>query len=84
MPAAVGMVFATLYNIVDDCFAGMLSTGEQAGLAITFQVFFILVAFGVGLESAMGALIMRRRRIGVRGLPSSARSPVRRCPRPSP
>lgn len=57
VPAAVGMVFATLYNVVDVYFAGMLSTGEQAGLAITFQVFFILVAFGVGLGSAMGALI---------------------------
>ena len=57
VPAAIGMVFATLYNVVDVYFAGLLSTGEQAGLAITFQIFFILVAFGAGLGSAMGALI---------------------------
>jgi putative MATE family efflux protein len=57
VPAAIGMVFATLYNVVDVYFAGLLSTDEQAGLAITFQVFFILVAFGVGLGSAMGALV---------------------------
>lgn len=60
VPAAIGMVFATLYNVVDVYFAGLLSTGEQPGLAITFQVFFILVAFGVGLGSAMGALIGNR------------------------
>jgi putative MATE family efflux protein len=57
VPAAIGMVFATLYNVVDVYYAGLLSTGEQAGLAITFQIFFILVAFGAGLGSAMGALI---------------------------
>jgi len=57
VPAAIGMVFSTLFNVVDVNFAGMMSTGGQAGLAITFQIFFILVAFGVGLGSAMGALI---------------------------
>lgn len=57
IPAAIGMVFSTLYNVVDVWFAGLLSTDAQAGLAITFQVFFVLIAFGVGLGSAMGALI---------------------------
>jgi putative MATE family efflux protein len=57
VPAAIGMVFSTLYNVVDVWFAGLLSTDAQAGLAITFQVFFVLIAFGVGLGSAMGALI---------------------------
>lgn len=57
VPAAIGMVFTTLYNVVDVWYAGLLSTDAQAGLAITFQVFFILIAFGVGLGSAMSALI---------------------------
>lgn len=57
VPAAIGMVFSTLYNVVDIWYAGLLSTTAQAGLAITFQVFMILIAFGVGLGSAMSALV---------------------------
>jgi putative MATE family efflux protein len=77
VPMAIGMVFSTLYNVVDVYFAGMLSTQAQAGLAITFQAFFVLIAVGVGLSSAMGALIgnalgardrARARAIAVQGL----------------
>ncbi len=57
IPTAIGMVFTTLYNVVDVYFAGMLSTDAQAGLAISFQVFFVLVAIGFGLSSAMSALV---------------------------
>lgn len=57
IPAAIGMVFTTLYNVVDVFYAGLLSTDAQAGLAIAFQVFFILIAVGIGLGSAMGALV---------------------------
>jgi putative MATE family efflux protein len=57
IPAAIGMVFTTLYNVVDVFYAGLLSTDAQAGLAIAFQVFFILIALGIGLGSAMSALV---------------------------
>jgi len=57
VPAAFGMLFATLYNVVDVYFAGRLSTDAQAGLAIGFQAFFILMAIGFGLSSALGALV---------------------------
>jgi len=57
IPTALGMVFTTLYNVVDVYYAGMLSTDAQAGLAISFQVFFVLIALGFGLSSAMGALV---------------------------
>ena len=40
VPAAIGMVFSTLYNVVDVFFAGMIGTDAQAGLAISFQAFF--------------------------------------------
>ncbi|MCH1413087.1 MAG: MATE family efflux transporter, partial [Rhodobacteraceae bacterium] len=36
LPAAFGMLFATLYNIVDVYYAGLLSTDAQAGLAIGY------------------------------------------------
>ena len=57
VPAAIGMVFTTLYNVVDVFFAGLLGTAEQAGLAISFQAFFIFITFGFGLSSAMTALV---------------------------
>ena len=57
IPAALGMLFATLYNVVDVYFAGRLSTDAQAGLAIGYQAFFILMALGFGLSSALSALV---------------------------
>jgi len=57
LPAAVGMLFSTLYNVVDVYFAGQISTEAQAGLAIGFQAFFINMAVGFGLGAAMGALV---------------------------
>ena len=57
MPAAMGMLFSTLYNVVDVYFAGQISTEAQAGLAIGFQAFFIMMAVGFGTGSAMSALV---------------------------
>lgn len=57
IPAAFGMLFSTLYNVVDVYWAGRLSTEAQAGLAIGFQAFFIFMAVGFGLGSAMSALV---------------------------
>lgn len=57
LPAAVGMLFSTLYNVVDTFYAGYFGTQAQAGLAVGFQAFFILVAVGFGIGSAMSALV---------------------------
>ena len=57
VPAAIGMVFTTLYNVVDVFFAGLIGTAAQAGLAISFQSFFLFITFGFGLSSAMTALV---------------------------
>ena len=57
IPAAMGMLFTTLYNVVDVYFAGQISTESQAGLAIGFQAFFIMMAIGFGTGSAMSALV---------------------------
>lgn len=64
IPAALGMLFATLYNVVDVYFAGMLSTQAQAGLAIGYQAFFIMMAVGFGLGSAMSALVSNAKGAG--------------------
>lgn len=57
LPAAIGMVFSTLYNVVDVFYAGLVGTDAQAGLAIAFQCFFVFVTIGFGLSSAMTALV---------------------------
>lgn len=57
VPAAIGMVFNTAYNMVDIYFAGLLQTEAQAGLAIGFLVFFVYIAFGFGLSSGVSALV---------------------------
>ena len=64
VPAAFGMLFATLYNVVDVFFAGLLSTDAQAGLAIGYQAFFILMAVGFGLGSALSALVSNAKGAG--------------------
>ena len=57
IPAAFGMLFTTLYNVIDVYYAGLLSTDAQAGLAIGYQAFFILMAVGFGLSSALSTLV---------------------------
>ncbi|MBO9451740.1 MATE family efflux transporter [Tropicibacter sp. R16_0] len=57
VPAAMGMLFSTLYNVVDVYFAGQISTDAQAGMSIGFQAFIIMMSVGFGIGSAMGALV---------------------------
>ena len=57
IPAALGMLFSTLYNVVDVFYAGQLSTEAQAGLAIGFQAFFIMMSVGFGLGAGLSALV---------------------------
>lgn len=56
-PAAIGMFCNTLFNITDTFFAGRLSTGAVAGLAISFPVFFAIISAGAGLGAGTTALI---------------------------
>ncbi|MEM7547020.1 MAG: MATE family efflux transporter [Pseudomonadota bacterium] len=56
-PAALGMVFSTLYNVVDTFYAGWISTDAQAGLSVSFSVFMILTSIGFGLSQGASALI---------------------------
>ena len=57
VPAALGMVFTTLYNVVDTYYAGWISTEAQAGLSVSFSAFMMIMAVGIGLNMGAGALI---------------------------
>ena len=57
IPAVVGTLFQTLYNIVDTFFAGKISANALAAIAKSFPLYFIIIATGVGIVSASNALI---------------------------
>ncbi|MFH0946013.1 MAG: MATE family efflux transporter [Planctomycetota bacterium] len=77
IPASAGFFFNTLYNAVDTFWAAKLSTDALAALALSFPIFFLMVAMGMGFSTGATALMGnalgagRRReaaRIGSQGL----------------
>lgn len=57
IPAALGMVFNTLYNLTDNWFAGQISDVALSGLSIASIVFAIFLALGMGLQSGTSAMV---------------------------
>ncbi len=57
IPASVGFFFQTMFNVVDTYWAGVLSTEAQAALALSFPIFFIIIATGSGISTAATVLI---------------------------
>ncbi|MCB1970660.1 MAG: MATE family efflux transporter [Geminicoccaceae bacterium] len=52
VPSAIGMMFQTLFNVVDSFFAGLISTTALAALGASFPVFFLVIALMVGIGQA--------------------------------
>ncbi len=57
IPAAMGMIFNTLYNLTDFWFAGMLSDQALAGVSIAGSVFFMIIGIGAGMQTGTTAMI---------------------------
>ena len=57
IPSSVGMFFNTMYNVVDTYYAGHFSTEALAALSLTFPIFFLLLAVGLGFSTGATALI---------------------------
>lgn len=57
IPAALGMVFNTLYNLTDNWFAGQISDIALSGLSIASIVFALFLALGMGLQSGTSAMV---------------------------
>ncbi|TDR16761.1 MATE family efflux transporter [Marinicella litoralis] len=57
IPAALGMVFNTLYNLTDNWFAGQISDVALSGLSIASIVFALFLALGMGLQSGTSAMV---------------------------
>ena len=57
IPASVGSLFQTFYNLVDTWFAGKISAEAIGAIAKSFPIFFTIIAVGVGVGAATNALI---------------------------
>lgn len=57
IPASMGFFFNTMFNVVDTYFAGWISTEALAALAISFPIFFIVIALVQGISTGSSALI---------------------------
>ncbi len=57
VPAMVGTLFQTLYNIVDTFFAGKISPEALSALSKSFPIYFIIIATSIGVTVAGTSLI---------------------------
>jgi putative MATE family efflux protein len=57
IPASVGSLFQTFYNLVDTWFAGRISAEAIAAIAKSFPIYFTIIAIGVGLTAGTNTLI---------------------------
>ena len=57
IPASVGSLFQTFYNLVDTWFAGRISAEAIGAIAKSFPIYFTIIAVGVGIGAATNAII---------------------------
>ena len=57
IPASIGTLFQTLYNIVDTYFAGKISPEALSALSKSFPIYFVIIATSIGVTVAGTALI---------------------------
>ena len=57
IPASVGSLFQTFYNLVDTWFAGKISAEAIGAIAKSFPIYFTIIAVGVGIGAATNSLI---------------------------
>ena len=57
LPSSIGLIFNTLFNVVDTYYGGLVSTTALAALSLSFPVFFIILSMGIGMGTGATALI---------------------------
>ncbi len=57
IPASVGTLFQTLYNVVDTFFAGKISPEALSALSKSFPIYFIIIGTCIGVTVASTSLI---------------------------
>ncbi len=57
VPVGIGFFFNTMFNVVDTLYAGLVSTQALAAVALSFPLFFLIIAVGSGISTGATALI---------------------------
>lgn len=57
IPASIGMLFSTMYNIVDTFYAGLWGAEALTALGVTFPLFFLILSIGAGISQGVSALV---------------------------
>ncbi len=57
IPAGIGSLFQTLFNLVDTFFAGKISSEALAALAKSFPLYFLIISAGIGIVAGCNSLI---------------------------
>ncbi|MBL1320337.1 MAG: MATE family efflux transporter [Methylophaga sp.] len=57
IPASIGMFFNTMYYIVDNFYAGMLSSTALAGISLAAPIYFMGLAISIGIGQGANALV---------------------------
>ena len=57
IPASIGSLFQTLFNLVDTFFAGKISSEALAALAKSFPLYFLIISAGIGIVAGCNSLI---------------------------
>jgi len=56
LPAMIGFLFNTLFNVVDNFFAGQIGTDAISGMTLAFPVFMLLLSLASGMGNGLNAL----------------------------
>lgn len=57
VPSSVGLLFNTLFNVVDTIYGGKISTEALSGMSLSFPVFFLIIALSTGIGTGATALL---------------------------
>lgn len=56
-PVSIGAFFNTMFNVVDTIYGGAISDEALAALSLSFPIFFIIFALGIGFSTGNTALM---------------------------
>ena len=57
IPVGIGVLFNSLFQVVDTFYAGAISKEALAALALSFPIYFIIIGLASGLGTGTSALI---------------------------
>jgi len=57
IPASIGMFFNTMYYVVDNFYAGMLSSTALAGISLAAPIYFMGLAIAIGVGQGTNTLV---------------------------